>query len=60
MTGRAAEAQAVFDELTAVGIDIDDVYLVLEREGVEKLDKSWTELLETVQGQLDKAGKEEG
>jgi transaldolase len=55
VTGRAAEAQQVFDELTAVGIDIDDVYDVLEREGVEKFDKSWAELLETVKGQLDLA-----
>jgi transaldolase len=55
VTGRAAEAQQVFDELTAVGIDIDDVYEVLEREGVEKFDKSWAELLDTVKGQLDLA-----
>jgi transaldolase len=55
VTGRAAEARQVFDELTAVGIDIDDVYDVLEREGVDKFEKSWTELLETVTGQLDKA-----
>src|SRR2546423_2287579 len=58
VTGRAAEAQQVFDELAAVGIDIDDVYEVLEREGVEKFDKSWTELLQTVQGQLDLAAQQ--
>jgi transaldolase len=58
VTGRAAEAQQVFDELTAVGIDIDDVYEVLEREGVDKFEKSWAELLETVQGQLDLAGQQ--
>ncbi len=58
VTGRAAEARQVFDELAAVGIDVDDVYEVLEREGVEKFEKSWTELLETVRGQLDLAAQQ--
>jgi transaldolase len=55
VSGRGAEAQAVFDQLSAVGIDITDVFLVLENEGVEKFEKSWIELLETVNGQLEKA-----
>ncbi|MFC3449164.1 transaldolase [Amycolatopsis speibonae] len=55
VTGKGAEAQAVFDKLSAVGIDITDVFLTLENEGVEKFEKSWTELLETVTGQLEKA-----
>ncbi len=55
VTGRGAEAQAVFDKLEAVGIDITDVFLTLETEGVEKFEKSWTELLETVTGQLEQA-----
>jgi transaldolase len=45
----------VFDNLTAVGIDIPDVFRVLETEGVEKFEKSWIELLETVTGQLTEA-----
>jgi transaldolase len=53
--GRGAEAEGVFDALRAAGIDVEDVYRVLEDEGVEKFDKSWAELLETVQGQLAKA-----
>ncbi len=55
VTGTAAEAQGVYDRLSAVGIDVDDVYRALETEGVEKFEKSWTELLESVRGQLDKA-----
>ncbi|MEQ0557787.1 transaldolase [Amycolatopsis sp. NEAU-NG30] len=55
VTGRGAEAQEVFDKLEAVGIDIRDVFLTLENEGVEKFEKSWTELLETVKGQLENA-----
>jgi transaldolase len=59
VTGRAAEAQAVFGKLTAVGVDIPDVFRVLETEGVEKFEKSWTELLETVTGQLQSAGSQD-
>ncbi|HZQ31465.1 MAG TPA: transaldolase [Mycobacterium sp.] len=53
VTGRAGEAQQVFDKLEAVGIDLRDVFLVLEDEGVEKFEKSWHELLNATQEQLD-------
>jgi transaldolase len=55
VTGRAAQAQEVFDGLVDVGIDLDDVFVVLETEGVDKFEKSWAELLETVTGQLNQA-----
>ena len=55
VTGRASDAEAVFARLGDVGIDFDDVLAVLETEGVEKFEKSWQELVDTVQGQLDKA-----
>ncbi|CAL9401320.1 Transaldolase [Actinosynnema sp. ALI-1.44] len=55
VTGRAARAQEVFDGLAEVGIDLDDVFAVLETEGVDKFEKSWAELLETVTGQLNQA-----
>ena len=54
VSGTADAAQRTFDELTEVGIDLDDVFVVLEREGVEKFDASWAELGETVAGQLAK------
>ncbi|MUL78294.1 transaldolase [Mycolicibacterium sp. CBMA 226] len=53
ISGTEAAAQAVFDELSAVGIDLADVFNLLEVEGVEKFEKSWAELLEATQGQLD-------
>ncbi|MCV7279502.1 transaldolase [Mycolicibacterium flavescens] len=53
VTGTADESQAVFDQLAAVGIDLPDVFRLLEDEGVEKFEKSWLELLEATQGQLD-------
>jgi transaldolase len=55
VTGTAAEAQEVFDALERVGIDLTDVFLTLEDEGVDKFEKSWAELGETVRGQLDGA-----
>ncbi len=57
VTGKAEEAQAVFDKLEALGVDLADVFLVLEDEGVEKFEKSWLELLEATQTQLTAAGK---
>ena len=53
VTGRYAEAQDVIDRLAALGIEYDDVIAVLEREGVEKFEKSWAELLDTVRDALD-------
>lgn len=55
ISGTAAAAQAVFDDLAAAGIDLVDVFKLLEDEGVDKFEKSWSELLEAVQGQLDSA-----
>ncbi len=55
VTGTAAESQEVFDVLERVGVDLTDVFLVLENEGVDKFEKSWTELGETVTAQLEGA-----
>jgi transaldolase len=55
VTGTGAQAQEVFDQLSAAGIDLDDVFKVLEEEGVDKFKKSWTELVETVQKQMEQA-----
>ena len=52
VTGRAVEAQELFAQLADVGVDMHDVFLVLETEGVDKFKKSWIELLETVKGQM--------
>ena len=57
VSGKGAEAQEVFDKLSAVGIDLTDVFLVLENEGVEKFIASWTDLLNETQKQLGSADK---
>ncbi|WP_040791029.1 transaldolase [Nocardia paucivorans] len=56
VSGTAEEARRVFDELTEVGIDLDDVFAVLEREGVEKFEKSWEELLSATAAELRGGG----
>lgn len=53
--GTYDESQQVFDGLRALGIDLDDVFAVLEREGVEKFDDAWDKLMATVGPELDKA-----
>jgi transaldolase len=55
VSGMRDQAQDVFDRLSAVGIDLEDVFLVLEDEGVDKFKKSWVELVETVEKQMEQA-----
>lgn len=43
-----ADAEGVFADLAAIGIDYDEVIGQLEREGVSKFIDSWQELLATV------------
>ncbi|HKJ11579.1 MAG TPA: transaldolase family protein, partial [Ornithinimicrobium sp.] len=60
VTSNYDDAQQVLDSLERVGVSYADVVQVLEDEGVEKFEKSWNELLETVQGQLDKHSSDKG
>ena len=49
------EAEALVERLAAVGVDVDDVTLTLEQEGVQKFADSFAELLDGVRskrGQL--------
>jgi transaldolase len=55
ITPAYAEAHETFAELKEAGIDMDDVVSLLEREGVQKFEDSWTELLAQVTEQLAKA-----
>jgi len=53
VSGTKQQAETVFENLSAVGVDLDDVYRVLEDEGVQKFEKSWKELLDTIGEQLN-------
>ncbi|MDY6808607.1 MAG: transaldolase [Actinomycetota bacterium] len=55
IVGLANESQEVFDKLAAVGIDLADVFTVLEDEGVQKFEVSWNELLDATAEQLTAA-----
>ncbi|MEB3034228.1 transaldolase [[Mycobacterium] nativiensis] len=57
ISGTGPAAQQVFDQLSAVGIDVPDVFEVLETEGVAKFEASWNELLQATQTRLDAAAK---
>jgi len=55
MSGTHPAAQEIFDSLTDVGIDITDVFLTVENEGIDKFEASWAELADTVNRQLTTA-----
>ena len=50
--GRYPEAAADLDALEGLGVGYADVTAVLEHEGVDKFEKSWSELLATVSDEL--------
>jgi transaldolase len=47
-----AEAQAVMDDLADAGVDYDEVTETVEREGVEKFEASFRELLDSLSAKL--------
>ncbi|MEO7015236.1 MAG: transaldolase [Leifsonia sp.] len=55
VTGSYADADAALKAIEALGISVDDVTALLEKEGVEKFIVSWNELLETVTNALEAA-----
>lgn len=50
-----ADAAKVMRDLTAVGVDLDDVFQTLEDEGVDKFIVSWNELVDTVGDAMQRA-----
>jgi transaldolase len=46
ITGTATDAQRVLEEVRAVGVDLEDVFGVLENDGVAKFSGSWHQLLD--------------
>jgi transaldolase len=54
ISGRYEDARAVFEQLAAVGVHIGEVTEQLEREGLDKFEKSWSELAATVAAELDR------
>ncbi|TBN56689.1 transaldolase [Glaciihabitans arcticus] len=55
ITPSYAAARETIAALATVGVDVDDVTALLEKEGVEKFIVSWNELLDTVTAALQAA-----
>jgi transaldolase len=53
--GTYQQSAAVFADLAALGIDLDDVFDLLESEGVEKFEVAWTALPDSVAAELQQA-----
>ncbi|MGW5561275.1 transaldolase [Micromonospora sp. NPDC003944] len=60
VTGAYDAARKVFADLESVGVDMADVIATLEREGVEKFEVSWQELLDGVTKSLKAAAQGTG
>jgi transaldolase len=52
VSGTEDAAREVFAGLAHVGVDLDDVFLTLENEGVQKFADSWSEVEATFRNQL--------
>ena len=55
VTGTFDDARATIASIEALGISLNDVTELLEREGVDKFIVSWNELLDIVTAALDSA-----
>ncbi|NDK90592.1 transaldolase [Gordonia desulfuricans] len=53
--GQDLSSHEVFLAVAAAGVDFDDVFTVLEDEGVSKFEDAWNELLDATTAQLDAA-----
>jgi transaldolase len=53
------DAEQVMRELADVGVDVADVVQVLEDEGVEKFEASWSELQESTRSELTRLAAEQ-
>ncbi|MBL6275536.1 transaldolase [Micromonospora fiedleri] len=60
VTNAYDDARQAFERLAAVGVDMADVIETLEREGVEKFEASWQELLDGVRKSLVAAAQGTG
>ncbi|WKD61245.1 Transaldolase [Corynebacterium ciconiae DSM 44920] len=52
LSGHTTESEELFAQLDSVGVDFEDVFDTLEREGVEKFVDSWNDLLEKIDARI--------
>ncbi|MCO1660529.1 transaldolase [Pseudonocardia humida] len=53
---RAGEDRETIDAIVAAGVDLAEVFMVLERDGIDRFARSWAELHETVRRSMNVAG----
>ncbi|MBW3590709.1 MAG: transaldolase, partial [Actinobacteria bacterium] len=51
------EARELFDKARAAGVDLDDAFATLEREGVEKFAASFEELIGGLEGKREQLAR---
>ncbi|CAM3715522.1 transaldolase [Tsukamurella ocularis] len=51
--GRAEDSAQVFGDLQGAGVDLSEVFELLETEGVEKFEQAWQKLLDATAEQLE-------
>ncbi|GAA2276386.1 transaldolase 2 [Streptomyces ruber] len=60
IAGTYEQARADLDALEKIGISYDEVVDLLEKEGVEKFEASWNDLLSSTQAELERLAPSEG
>ncbi|MDQ1020464.1 transaldolase [Streptomyces afghaniensis] len=60
VAGTYEQARADLDAVERLGIKYDDVVQLLEDEGVEKFEASWTDLLKSTEAELQRLAPSEG
>jgi transaldolase len=60
VTGTYEQARAEIDALEKLGISYDEVVELLEKEGVEKFEASWNDLLKSTEAELQRLAPSEG
>ncbi|AJE86343.1 MULTISPECIES: transaldolase [Streptomyces] len=58
--GTYQQARADLDAVEKLGISYDEVVLLLEKEGVEKFESSWNDLLKSTEAELKRLAPSEG
>lgn len=51
--GSGEASRATLDALRSAGIDLDEVFTLLEQQGVQKFVSAWDDLLDTVRARID-------
>jgi transaldolase len=60
VSGTYEQARADLDAVEKLGISYDEVVELLEKEGVEKFEASWNDLLKSTQAELERLAPSEG